>query len=243
MKADNKNILIAALTIATLLTAGGALAANEPQPVQQKSTARQIAVDKEFGKISADGSSAFQDLTLTRLAIFDGRIDAAKKYIDKADTALGKAKTDEALFVKAEADLKSTTTKGAKAKKSAGAVAPVTDQQKDQKEELVTWLPVDGSITINDDYTASAPKTAAIAEANKRLANGDKKGAIEKLKLADINIDFVLVALPLDETIAKVHQAASLINDGKYYEASQIVKQVQDSVRSDVVNIVGVPTH
>jgi YfdX protein len=34
--------------------------------------------------------------------------------------------------------------------------------------------------------------------------------------------------LPLDETIAKVHQAASLINDGKYYEASQIVKQVQD---------------
>ena len=114
---------------------------------------------------------------------------------------------------------------------------------KDQKEELVTWLPVDGSITINDDYTASAPKTAAVAEANKRLANGDKKGAIEKLKLADINIDFVLVALPLDETITKVHQAASLINDGKYYEASQIVKQVQDSVRSDVVNIVGVPTH
>ena len=40
-----------------------------------------------------------------------------------------------------------------------------------------------------------------------------------------------------------MHQAASLINDGKYYEASQIVKQVQDSVRSDVVNIVGVPTH
>ena len=179
MKADNKNTLIAALTIATLLTAGGALAANEPQPVQQKSTARQIAVDKEFGKISADGSSAFQDLTLTRLAIFDGRIDAAKKYIDKADTALGKAKTDEALFVKAEADLKSTTTKGAEAKKSAGAVAPVTDQQKDQKEELVTWLPVDGSITINDDYTASAPKTAAIAEANKNSRMATKKARLK----------------------------------------------------------------
>ena len=83
----------------------------------------------------------------------------------------------------------------------------MTDQQKDQKEELVTWLPVDGSITINDDV-ASAPKTAAIAEANKKyLRNGEQKGAIEKLKLADINIDFVLVALPLDETIAKVHQA------------------------------------
>ena len=48
-------------------------------------------------------------------------------------------------------------------------------------------------------------------------------------------------ALPLDDVIAKVHQAASLINDGKYYEASQIVKQVQDSVRSDVVNIVEAP--
>ena len=179
MKADNKNTLIAALTIATLLTAGGALAANEPQPVQQKSTARQIAVDKEFGKISADGSSAFQDLTLTRLAIFDGRIDAAKKYIDKADTALGKAKTDEALFVKAEAGLKSSTTKGAEAKKSAGAVAPVTDQQKDQKEELVTWLPVDGSITINDDYTASAPKTEAIAEANKNSRMATKKARLK----------------------------------------------------------------
>jgi hypothetical protein len=43
------------------------------------------------------------------------------------------------------------------------------------------------------------------------------------------------------DTIAKVQQASTMINDGKYYEASQLIKQVQDSVRSGVMDFEGRP--
>ena len=56
-----------------------------------------------------------------------------------------------------------------------------------------------------------------------------------------MNIDVAVLAVPLNDTIAKVQQAASMINDGKYYEASQLIKQVQDSARSDVMDFNGTP--
>ena len=116
-----------------------------------------------------------------------------------------------------------------------------TEQQNANK--IVEWLPVDASITINDDFTASPDKKAAVADANKSLANGDRKGAVEKLKLTGMKIDFLLLAVPLDATIAKVQQASNMINDGKYYEASQLIKQVQDSARSDVMDFEGTPVN
>ena len=103
---NNKKTFIAALMATTLFTAGAAWAAGQHMADQQKSTPQQTAADKNFGKLSADGSRAFEDLTLTRLAIYDGRIADAKKYVNEADTAFGKAKTDEAVFTKAQADLK-----------------------------------------------------------------------------------------------------------------------------------------
>ena len=56
-----------------------------------------------------------------------------------------------------------------------------------------------------------------------------------------MNIDVTVLAVPLHDTIAKVQQAANMINDGKYYEASQLIKQVQDSARSDVMDFEGMP--
>ena len=56
-----------------------------------------------------------------------------------------------------------------------------------------------------------------------------------------MNIDVAVLAVPLNDTIAKVQQAANMINDGKYYEASQLIKQVQDSARSDVMDFNGMP--
>ena len=74
---------------------------------------------------------------------------------------------------------------------------------------------------------------------NKSLKRGDRRGAIEKLKLADMNIDVTLAVVPLEQTIKYVHQAANLINDGKYYEASQELRQAQDNERFDATNIAG----
>jgi hypothetical protein len=241
---NNKKAFIAALTAATLLTTGATWAAD-----QQKSAPQQQALaDKDFSKLSADGSKAFQDLTLTRLAIYDGRIDDAKKDVGEAETAFGKARTDETVFTKAEADLKAPT---ANRKVSGAAPMQNVEDEKipglpngmlaemlDPKKPIV-WLPIDGVITINEDFTASPAKTAAVAEANKSLKSGDRKGAMEKLKLADINLDVTLAVVPLEQTIHDTHVAASLLNDGKYYEASQVLRQVQGHLRFDVADISG----
>jgi hypothetical protein len=102
-------------------------------------------------------------------------------------------------------------------------------------------LPVDVSITIDEDFTDSPEKKAALADANKSLSSGDRKGAVDKLKLSGVDIDVVVLAVPLNDTIAKVQQVANMINDGKYYEAGQLIKQVQDGARTDVMDFDGMP--
>ena len=49
---------------------------------------------------------AYQELTLARLAIFDGRTGEAKKYVDEADKGFNKAKSDESVFQQAEATMR-----------------------------------------------------------------------------------------------------------------------------------------
>jgi hypothetical protein len=247
MLINNRKALILALTATTLLTASLARAASEPTPGQQTPKLEKTSANKDFGKLSADGSNAFQDLTLTRLAIFDGRIDDAKKYIQRAEAAFGKAKTDETVFTKAEADLKQPKAKTTPTDQTVGAAPPavnkpVADKSMAQIDKPIAWLPVDGAISINEDYTGNSTKAAAVAEANKSLKSGDRNEAMEKLKLADLDIDITLAVVPLEQTINDVHQAAGLINDGKYYEASQLLRQAQDGERFDVSNIIAAPS-
>jgi hypothetical protein len=171
MNANKKSNLIAIFAIAALYSGTLAFAATETNPPPQKLTPQEKAVNKDFSKVSADGSGAFMDLTLTRLAVFDGRIDAAKKFIDKAEKALSKAKTDETRFLKDEANLNAAKNTPMS---NSGAAAPSADQQNSsnnnqQNSFKVEWLPVDASIAINEDFTASPEKKAAVADANKSL--------------------------------------------------------------------------
>jgi hypothetical protein len=238
MNPNKKSNLIAIFAIAVLYSGTLAFAASDTNSSTQKLTPQEKAVSKDFSKVSADGSGAFMDLTLTRLAVFDGRIDAAKKYIDKAEKALSKAKTDETRFLKDEANLNAAKNTPMS---NSGAAAPSADQRNSSNNKMVEWLPVDASIAVNEDFSASPEKKAAVADANKSLSSGDRKGSIEKLKLSGVNIDVAVLAVPLNDTITKVQQAATMINDGKYYEASQLIKQVQDSARSDVMDFNGTP--
>ena len=255
----NKQSFIVTLLATTLLTAGATWAASPQTPDQQRATPQQPAADKDFGKVSADGFRAFQDMTLTRIAIFDGRVDDAKKFVNEADTALGKAKTDDTVFTKAEAELKPPASAAEPANKtiapttnSVSGVAPATnsvsgaapagDNQTDQMKKPIAWLPVDGAITINEDFTANPAKKAAVADANKSLKSGDRKAAMEKLKLADLNVDVAVAVIPLEQTITSVRQATDLINNGKYYEASQVLRQAQDNQRFDATDLSGTPS-
>ncbi|SDN28780.1 YfdX protein [Methylobacterium phyllostachyos] len=225
--------MAAALVLTTIL--GGSAFAAE-QAAQQPGTS-QAAVDKDVGKLSKDGAQAFRDLQLTRLAIFEANPAQAKDTVAKAQAAFAKAKTDDALFTKAEADLKtSADLAGHK-----GMTQPMTAEAKPASKEQVAWVPVDAQLTLGDDFVATPEKASAVTEANKNLAQGDQKGAIEKLKLAHVDVNFTMAVLPLDKTIADVNQAATLIGQGKYYEANAVLKTAQDGMRFDVIDAVALP--
>lgn len=238
--------MAAALVLTTIL-GGTAFAAD--QAAQQSATpmpANQAKIDKDVGRLSKDGAQAFRDLQLTRVAIFEADPAQAKDMIGKAQAAFAKAKTDDAVFTKAEADLKTpadmaghkamaqSATTGAKTTQDSASAASASKQP-------VAWVPVDAQLTLGDDFVATPDKASAVTEANKNLARGDQKGALEKLKLAHVDVNFTMAVLPLDKTIADVDQAATLIGQGKYYEANAVLKTAQDRMRFDVIDAVALP--
>ncbi|WP_158806910.1 YfdX family protein [Beijerinckia sp. L45] len=241
--AQNK-LLIATILSGGILSYGAVMAATQPSPDVQKPNQQQISADQDFGKLSTDGARAFQDVGLARLAIFDGRIEAAKKYVADADSAFTKAKTDNAVFTKAEVDLKSSG--AAKGMTAANTDAAKTGSDKAQPNQApmnkaVAWLPVDAAMSIDEDFSATPSKAAAVADANNSLRSGDRASAVEKLKLADTDVAITVAVVPVNQTIDDVHQAASLINEGKYYEGSQLLRKVTNSERYDVADVASVP--
>ena len=188
------------------------------------STATQTAT-KDFGKLSADGQKAFRNVHMARLAIFDGHPAQAKTEIDQARAAMKSAQTDDTIFVKAESDLKPP----------AGMAAPSTAKTAPGTTP-VKWLPVDGSMALGEDYVATPAKATAVAKANDQIKKGDHKHAAETLKLADVDVTFVTSVAPLEASTGKIDKAATLIDAGKYYQANQELKSVEDGVRYDVAD-------
>ena len=245
--------LLVAVAATSMLAGGYVLAANQaPSGGASSATAAQDqTADKDAGKLSMDGAQGYQDVALARLAIFDGRTADAKKFVDAADTAFNKAKTDHTAFVKAENALMPPDAQpkvGDAGKQGASApasfqskVTPATQSQTADVGTPKAWLPVDGEISVNEDFSANPAKAAAVADANKSLAKGDRQGAMAKLKVAAVDLDYVVAVVPLQQTLNDVHQAATMVDGGKFYEASQQLRQVQDSTRYDSLDIVGTP--
>ena len=253
----NKTRTVATFLAASSLLGGVALANDAAKPATAPPmSAAQQAADKDVGKLSKDGAQAFRDLHLARIAIFDADPTLAKTLIGKAQASLAKAKTDESVYTKAEADLRSPNkhaamAKDAEAKASDAKTADIkttdiktTDAKSSETKastQPTAWLPVDGQLTLGEDFVATPTKAAAVATANKSLEKGDRKSAIDQLKLAGVDMNFVLAVVPLNQTTTEVDQAASLIGQGKYYEGNALLKKVEDGVRFDVVNVLGTP--
>jgi len=234
--ARSSGSFLAALCATTMLTTGVAWAANAAPAKEANATSQQATADKDLAKFSADGANAFEAIALTRRAIFDGRTDDAKKFVAVAEAGFNKAKTDNTVYTKAEADLKPPPTKGAAA--SAAVPSGATDAQ---MKARVAWVPIDESISIAEDITGNTAKTAAVGDANKSLQSGDHDAAVKKLKVADIEVAIVLAVMPIDTTIDKVHQAAQLIEGGKYYEGGQELRLAQANERFDMIGDLGAP--
>jgi len=149
----------------------------------------------------------------------------------EAKASIAKAKTDDTAFMKAEAALKPP----------AGMSQPTETQgagdKPAQSATSTAWLPVDGGLTLGEDFVATPTKAAGVAKANDQLKKGDHKQAMETLKLSEINVSFVMEVAPLDKTISGIDTAAQLIDSGKYYEGNQALKGVEDGLRFDVADV------
>jgi YfdX protein len=195
------------------------------ETTMQKTTSPASTAAQDETKLSKDGAEAFRDLQMARMAIYEANPDLAKKSINEASDAMAKAQSDSTAFIKAEADLK--TRPGAKEAKSDTTTKPSATP--------IAWLPIDGELTLGENFVATPEKAAAVAEANKRLSAGDRKTAIEKLKLANVDVFFTIAVVPLEQTVTEIAKARELIDGGKYYEANAVMKKATDSVRYDTV--------
>ncbi|SOC85495.1 YfdX protein [Ensifer adhaerens] len=227
----------AAILIASTVMSGVAYAADSAANTQAPAAVKQDAklnkaIDKDVGKLSKDGAQALQDIQATRIAIFNAEPDQAKSLIHKAKEEMQKAGKDDSVFMKAVSEL----TPAKKADPGDKAAATKADDK-----TPIAWLPVDSQIALGEDFQATPEKMAAVADANKSLKNEDRKGALEKLALANVDVKFTTAVLPLEQTTNDVNKAADLIDQGKFYEANAALKDITDHAMLNIVDVYGQP--
>lgn len=204
-----------------LLLAGLMSAILAAAPVSAGSDSSLKIAEKDFGRLSADGMSAFEDIHLARMAIFDGNTDEAAKFVIDARTSLANAKTDGAAFLKAESALR------------APPQAPVGH---DKGGTPILWIPIDSRLDVGETFQPSTEKTAAVITAKKHLMKGEGGKALEVVKSAALDIDYTLAVAPLEKSIAEVEEAAQRIAMRDYYGASQALRRAEAGIRFDEVD-------
>ncbi|MBU9166368.1 MULTISPECIES: YfdX family protein [Burkholderia] len=189
------------------------------------STSEPTAMKQDFTKLSGAGSHAMDDVRAARSALFNGDPDDAAHLLAQAKTAMKAAASDDSAFLRAASSL---TDAAGKHQSPAG-------------EAQTAWLPVAGDVVILDDFAGQPIKAKAVDHANAALKSGDRSAAIRALKLADVNVDYTVDVVPLAKTATRIDQASALLDAGKYYEAGQVLRQIQGSVRFDHLDINAVP--
>jgi hypothetical protein len=193
-------------------------------------SAAQTTADHDFGTYSHDGAKAFDDIDLARLAIFEGQTKKAAQDVQQAEAMLTKAKSDDQVFVKAEADLK---VPHGTAQQGPANATPGTAR--------IAWLPVGGMMAIDEDYTADKTKDSGVAKADAQMQQGNTKQALDTLKLHDVDVSFVEKVAPLDATLKGVQTAATLLSENHFFAANQALKGVDDGVRINVQSYEAAP--
>jgi hypothetical protein len=230
-----KSTLLLAGLMASTMLARTAYAAADGTAQPTAAPVHATLADKDFGRLSTDGASAFNDVHLARLAIFDGRTDEAAKLIDNAQKSLGKASTDDTVFVKAESEIwSSAKTSAVQQAKSATSTAQVS------------WIPIDSDLVLGESYQPTPEKAAAVVDAKKSMQGRDSSKALQAIRLAAVDIDYTVAVAPLKQSVADVNEAAGFVTSRDFYGASQSLKKAEDGVRydefDDVANVNGKAT-
>lgn len=201
--------------VATGLT--GVMAADtQPAEVPAKAEGQSASktAEKDLVRVSNDAMMAMRSLRGARFAIFDGQPAEARKDVDAAVTEIANTVRDADKFA---IDTKTPARKGD------------------------TYVPYDASLTVADTFVPSEENKKHIAKANEHLHKGEKKQALEALKLGNVGVAFTTWLIPVKFAQQHINDAARLIADGKYYEANLALKAVDDAVVAELVGVDEVP--
>lgn len=102
-------------------------------------------------------------------------------------------------------------------------------------------ISIDGQLVVGHDYVATPEKTAHLKQGNENLKAGKKDAAIEQLKLADVDIGYTRIVMPLKETQKHVDEAAAYMFSKHYYDANLALKSAEGGLDTDTVLLVEAP--
>jgi type II secretory pathway pseudopilin PulG len=90
------------------------------------------------------------------------------------------------------------------------------------------YIVINASVGISESYVATPEKEAAI-----KMAKGDKKGAMEELRLAGVGVMENQYLMPLKQTRNALADAQKLLDKKQYYEANLALKGAEDGIIVD----------
>jgi len=102
-------------------------------------------------------------------------------------------------------------------------------------------ISIDGQLVLGSDYVPTVEKTAHLTAGKSHLGRGEHTKAIEQLKLAETDIGYTRILMPLNETEKAIQAAADDIANKQYYEANLALKQAEDALSVETVVLVEGP--
>ncbi len=215
----SKKTMLAAAVVAAMSTAmigstmTQAFAADAQPRAEQEAIAKKTA-ENDLIKVSEDAAMTVRNLRGARLAIFNGTPDKAQVFADAAAKRV-------------EAALKDVDDYALDIKK------PVQDGDK--------YVPFSAGLAVAEGFVPSEAKMEHIARANEHLHKGERKKAIEALKLGEIDVALTTELVPLKLAKSHIDDATKLIGEGKYYEANLALKAVDDAVVIETFSVDALP--
>jgi len=156
--------------------------------------------NRPFIRLSEEGSKAARNISMARVAIFDGQSQEAMKLVDQAKATLATAAQDvDKLAIK-----------------------------KPDKADSGPMIPIDAKLTMADDFTLTPGRRKDLDKINEHLKKGETKEALNLLRPADVRLTLTTLFMPIDTTAKAVDQAAKLLAESKYYEANLALKKAED---------------
>lgn len=190
-------------TMVTAILASSSVWASGEVPTATKKQTQQSVAAE---RISEQGLYAMRNIQVARLALFHGEPEKAKELTNEASALLADDSTEWKKFAKS------------------GKKTNLGDDQ---------YIVINATVGISERYIATPEKKAAIKIANEKMAKGDKKGALEELRLIGVGVIESQYLMPLKQTRHALADAQKLLDKKQYYEANLALKAAEDGIIVD----------